>query len=164
MVSSKTSGVDGRCHLRSIHKPNADVAIAIISLALGAIFIYAGTDKLRDFLVFADSIAAFAIVPEKLINLMALGLPPFEVIAGLMIALPVGRRIGSLSIALCSVMFMLALSSALMRGLTLDCGCFGTGTPSRARMWLEMCLDVFICSGALYVYLDVNPHRYREQA
>ncbi|MGA7872366.1 MAG: MauE/DoxX family redox-associated membrane protein, partial [Candidatus Binatus sp.] len=63
------------------------------------------------------------------------------------------RRIGALAVAVISVMFLAALSSALLRGLTLDCGCFGLGAPSRPRMWVELALDAVLLSGALFVYL-----------
>jgi hypothetical protein len=43
----------------------------LISLALAAVFIYAGVDKVRNPLQFADRIAAFAILPTALINLFA---------------------------------------------------------------------------------------------
>ncbi len=66
---------------------------------------------------------------------------------------PWTRRVGSLAVALILVVFMIALSSALLRGLTLDCGCFGPGAPSRPRMWLELAFDAALLSGALFVYL-----------
>ena len=127
--------------------------VVAISVALAAVFIYAGIDKIRDPLQFADSIAGFAILPALLINLLALGLPPFEIACGLLLLGPWTRRVGSLAVAVISVVFFTALASALLRGLTLDCGCFGTGAPSRPRMWLELALDVVLFSGALFVYL-----------
>ena len=60
---------------------------------------------------------------------------------------------GALAIALISVVFFSALLSALARGLTLDCGCFGVGAPSRQKMWLELALDVVLACGALLIYL-----------
>jgi putative oxidoreductase len=74
---------------------------------------------------------------------------------------PPVRRIGALAIALLSVMFFAALSSALLRGLTLDCGCFGIGAPSRARMWMELGLNVVLFGGSAFVYLcsRVRPAR-----
>ena len=63
------------------------------------------------------------------------------------------RTVGALGIAVVTVIFFTALSSALLRGLTLDCGCFGIGAPSRPRMWLELALDVVLFAGALFVYL-----------
>jgi putative oxidoreductase len=128
-------------------------AVHAVSLAVAAVFIYAGIDKIRDPLQFADSIAAFAILPAVLINLLAMGLPPFEIASGLLLIGPWTRRVGSLAVAVILVVFMIALSSALLRGLTLDCGCFGVGAPSRPRMWLELALDAVLLSGALFVYL-----------
>ena len=128
-------------------------AVTAVSLAVAAVFIYAGIDKIRDPLQFADSIAAFAILPAVLINLLAMGLPPFEIASGLLLIGPWTRRVGSLAVAIILVVFMIALSSALLRGLTLDCGCFGVGAPSRPRMWLELALDAALLSGALFVYL-----------
>jgi putative oxidoreductase len=66
---------------------------------------------------------------------------------------PRTRRVGSLAIGIILVVFMIALASALLRGLTLDCGCFGVGAPSRPRMWVELALDAVLLSGALFVYL-----------
>jgi len=128
-------------------------AVHAVSLAVAAVFIYAGIDKIRDPLQFADSIAAFAILPAVLINMLAMGLPPFEIASGLLLIGPWTRRVGSLAIAIILVVFMIALSSALLRGLTLDCGCFGVGAPSRPRMWVELALDAALLSGALFVYL-----------
>ncbi len=128
-------------------------AVHAVSLAVAAVFIYAGIDKIRDPLQFADSIAAFAILPAALINLLAMGVPPFEIACGLLLIGPWTRRVGSLAVAVILVVFIIALSSALLRGLTLDCGCFGAGAPSRPRMWLELALDAALLSGALFVYL-----------
>jgi putative oxidoreductase len=128
-------------------------AVHAVSLAVAAVFIYAGIDKIRDPLQFADSIAAFAILPAVLINLLAMGLPPFEIASGLLLIGPWTRRVGSLAVAIILVVFIIALSSALLRGLTLDCGCFGVGAPSRPRMWMELALDAALLSGALFVYL-----------
>ena len=128
-------------------------AVHAVSLAVAAVFIYAGIDKIHDPLQFADSIAAFAILPAVLINMLAMGLPPFEIASGLLLIGPWTRRVGSLAVAVILVVFMIALSSALLRGLTLDCGCFGVGAPSRPRMWLELALDAVLLSGALFVYL-----------
>jgi putative oxidoreductase len=127
-----------------------------LSLSLAAVFFYASVDKLRDPLQFADSIAAFAILPAPLISPFALSLPVFEVGCGLLLLWPSTRRVGAMAVAIVSVMFFAALSSALLRGLTLDCGCFGAGAPSRSRMWLELVLDVILFAGALFVYFRSN--------
>jgi putative oxidoreductase len=77
----------------------------------------------------------------------------FEIGCGILLLVPWTRRIGALAVALVCVVFFLALLSALVRGLVLDCGCFGSEPPSRPRMWLELGLDMVLFSGALFVYL-----------
>jgi putative oxidoreductase len=134
-----------------------DYLVLAVSLAVAAVFVYAGVDKLRDPLQFADSIAAFAILPAVLINLLAFGLPPFEIACGLLLLGPRTRRIGALAVVAVSILFFTALASALLRGLTLDCGCFGPGAPSRPRMWLELVVDAVLFAGALFIYLRSIP-------
>jgi putative oxidoreductase len=132
-------------------KKGWDDVLFVISLALAAVFIYAGIDKVRDPLEFADSIDAFAILPRALINLFALSLPPFEIACGFLLLWPSTRRFAALAVFVISLAFFAALSSALLRGLTLDCGCFGAGTPSRPRMWLELGLNVVLASASLLI-------------
>jgi putative oxidoreductase len=126
--------------------------VPAIAAALAALFIYAGAGKVRDPLQFADAIAAFAILPATVINMLALSLPVFEIACGLLLLVPQTRKIGTLAVALSSLIFFAALLSALVRGLTLDCGCFGSGAPSRPRMWLELGLDVVLFSSSLFAY------------
>ena len=140
------------------HSSSSNYSALAVSLVLAAVFFYASIDKLRDPLQFADSIAAFAILPAMLISPLALGLPPFEVACGLLLLWPRSRRVGALAVALLSLVFFTALASALLRGLTLDCGCFGAGAPSRTRMWQELGLDVFLFAGALFIYLRPHEH------
>ena len=128
-------------------------AVFGVSFLLAAVFIYAGLDKFRDPLQFADSVAAFGILPIVLISPFALGLPTFEVLCGLLLLTPLTRRVAALALTLITAMFFIALASALLRGLTLDCGCFGTGAPSRPRMWVEAGLDIALLGGSLWVYL-----------
>jgi putative oxidoreductase len=130
-----------------------DYPALALSLGLAAVFIYAGVEKMGDSLQFADSIAAFGILPAAFISLFALSLPPLEIACGLLLLWPPTRRVGALAIALISVVFFSALLSALARGLTLDCGCFGIGAPSRPRMWVELGLNVVLAGGSLLIYL-----------
>jgi len=136
-----------------------DGLLALMTLGLAVVFIYAGFDKVQDPLHFADSINAFDILPHAVIDAMALGLPLFEIGCAVLILLPPTRRVGALALTLASAMFFLALLSALLRGLTLDCGCFGTGVPSRTRMWTELGLDLLLVGGAAAVYVHSMTRR-----
>src|SRR5712692_8338057 len=153
MAGRGPADVRGRRAMTSRDNGHRDYTVLAVSLALAAIFVYAGIDKIREPQQFADNIAGFAILPAALINLLALTLPIFEIACALLLLLPFTRRIGALAVALTCVMFFTALASALFRGLTLDCGCFGVGAPSRSKMWLELGLDLLLFMGALSVYL-----------
>ncbi len=157
MVGGQAAGVHAKQPMTARSHPLRDYSALPVALGLAAVFLYASIDKLQDPLQFADSIAAFAILPAALITPFALGLPPFEVACGLLLLWPRSRRLGALAVALISVLFFAALASALLRGLTLDCGCFGAGAPSRTRMWQELGLDVLLFVGALFIYLRPPP-------
>ena len=97
-------------------------------LVLGGVFIYAAILKMRAPQDFADSIASYHILPDPIINLWAFGLPLFELIGGLFLLTGYMCRIGLLSIMTMLLVFLGAILSALLRGLSINCGCFA-GEP-----------------------------------
>lgn len=124
-----------------------------VRVVLGAVFIYAGSVKIVAPEPLADSIASFAILPRALVVPLALGLPPFEIASGALLIIGWPRRIGALAILIVSTVFCVALGSALARGITVDCGCFGAGTPLRTKMWFDLGRDVLLLAGAVFVYV-----------
>jgi putative oxidoreductase len=126
--------------------------VLALRLGLGAAFVYAGVIKIQDPSEFAINVASFSILPNALISPMALALPPFEIICGTLLIIGLWRRPAALGIGLLSAVFLIAIAAALARGLTIDCGCFGSGTPSRPRMWLDLGRDILLLAAALIVY------------
>ena len=149
----------------------------LAALILGGVFLYAGAVKMSDPLRFADSIASFKILPMILINPLALSLPPLEVFTGLMLvvtvvgqaaSLAVGRhmatgpvalqlqrcicRVGTFSVIILCLIFCLVILSALLRGINVDCGCFGSGTPSILKTWLALGRDILLLATAAVIY------------
>jgi putative oxidoreductase len=153
MVGGPSASIGGCCSIMWRQTLFHDYVVLAVTIARAGVLIYAGADKVREPLQFADSIAAFAILPAEFINLLALSLPPFEIACGLLIIVPQTRRIGALVVALMSAVFFSALLSALVRVLTLDCRGFGSGAPSRPRMSAELGLDVLLCGAAMPFYL-----------
>jgi putative oxidoreductase len=126
--------------------------VLAIRIALGAAFVYAGSIKIQDPSELAITVASFQILPNLLISPLALALPPFEIICGVLLILGLWRRPAALGITLLLAIFLIAIAAALARGLTIDCGCFGTGTPSRAKMWLDLGRDILLLGAALISY------------
>ncbi len=126
--------------------------LLVLRLILGGVFLYAGILKLLEPLPFADSIASFHLLPTALINLFALGLPPLEIITGGMLLMGWRLRLASFAVLLLSCLFAIALSQALMRGLEVDCGCFGSGKPSLTKTLLALGRDLLLIAAAGWIY------------
>jgi putative oxidoreductase len=121
-------------------------------LIVGVIFVAAGVLKLNSPLALADSIASFQLLPAKLINLLALALPPLEIVLGALLV--IGWKLRPVSfgtLTLCAIFFV-ALSQALFRGIEVDCGCFGGGAPSVWKTWMSLGRDVLLGAGVYFVY------------
>ena len=92
-----------------------------------------------------------------LINPTALTLPTLEILSGVL-ALGTGwwRRIGAFTLLAMLAVFVLALATALTRGLNVDCGCFGADrfdvlAPSK-NLWGAIWRDVALVVTAIGLY------------
>lgn len=126
--------------------------VLVLRIVIGGTFVYAGVTKIANPQAFADSIVTFRILPENLINLLALSLPPFEIIAGGMLIVGFRTRAAAFALVVLTVVFALALSQALVRGLDVDCGCFGGGKPSVWKTWAALGRDIALFLGAFLIY------------
>ncbi len=124
----------------------------ILRLLVGGVFVYAGITKVQHPLNFADSIATFQILPTQLINVLAMSLPPFEIIVGLMLIIGWKVRLAAFAIFILTVIFAIALSQALIRGLEVDCGCFGSGKPSLLKTWASLGRDILLMAASVWLY------------
>jgi len=106
-------------------------------LVLAATFLFAGVSKLRDPVAFADEIGNYELLPQ-LAPYVAIVLPMLEVVAGLTLLLAprLWQRAAALVCASLMAAFTFAAVSALVRGLNIDCGCFGNG--SGPITWLTL--------------------------
>jgi uncharacterized membrane protein YphA (DoxX/SURF4 family) len=103
---------------------------------LGLVFLLYGLDKISQPDVFARSIANYRILPEVFINLMAVVLPWIEVLCGLLLIFGQWTRSAALVSGLLLVVFVIAVSITLVRGLDINCGCFNTNEGRKVGMKL----------------------------
>ncbi|MFA6561989.1 MAG: MauE/DoxX family redox-associated membrane protein [Verrucomicrobiia bacterium] len=92
---------------------------------LGGIYIVAGALKIADPIAFARAITDYDLLPDALVPTVAVLLPWWEVVAGVLAV--IGRwRTGALALMVgMSVVFLAAGVVTLARGLSPECGCFG---------------------------------------
>ena len=104
------------------------LALVVLRVALGALFVYAGVMKLRDVSGFIDEIANYRLLPV-LAPILGNTLPTIEIVTGLVLALARGtwRAAAALLVTALMAVFTVAVTSAWLRGIDVRCGCFGTG-------------------------------------
>jgi putative oxidoreductase len=113
------------CFLRPMDFLRGNIALRIVDVIVGGIFIYAGVIKVWDPIGFANDIDNYKIVPWAVGVRLAFYLPWLEILCGLAL---VTRRLyrGGLSILTTLVsIFIVASIVAKARGLDITCGCFG---------------------------------------
>ena len=134
-------------------------ALVGLRILIGALFVYAGLEKARAAAAFADDIAAFQLLPPMLVDLLALGLPPLEILLGAGLVVGWKPRTAAFCAMLLGNIFLLALGSAGIRGIPVECGCFGSGGGAllpKQELWLSISRDLLLIGAAAVVYLDAR--------
>lgn len=96
-----------------------------LRLGLAAIFIYAGVTKMSSPSRFAADIHNFRLLPWMVIVPLAFYLPWLELLCGAALLLPRVNRGSAVVLLLLALVFVIALTSARIRGIDISCGCFG---------------------------------------
>ena len=96
-------------------------------LVLGGVFVVAGALKVPDPAAAVRAVRAYQLLPEPLVGPVAFGLPVVEIAIGLALLAGVFVRTAAIASAVLLTVFVLAVASAWVRGLQIDCGCFGKG-------------------------------------
>jgi len=100
--------------------------LVAIRIVLGTIFIFAAVSKAAEPELFARSIDNYKLLPIFFINLLAITLPWIELCIGVLLIFGVSVKENSAILSGLLVVFILAIAISLMRGLDIECGCFGT--------------------------------------
>ncbi|WP_309397628.1 MauE/DoxX family redox-associated membrane protein [Cerasicoccus maritimus] len=130
----------------------------ILAVALGGFFIYAGVGKIAAPVDFFESILNYQLVGAELAWLVAMFLPWLEVLAGAALIWPKLRCGGLLWIGGMLLVFIVALITALVRGLDIECGCTGTGGSSVTYTLIQ---DIFLLAAIVAIcLLDRKPQTH----
>jgi uncharacterized membrane protein YphA (DoxX/SURF4 family) len=124
------------------------IALAL-RVILGGLFILAAYLKLQDsWRLFAMDIAAYEVLPTEgpWLELVARTLPWFELALGVWLISGVWLRVSAAVSALMMVGFIGLMTLAQVKGLSIDCGCFG---PGEKISWITMLRDGSLMGAAL---------------
>jgi len=118
--------------------------VFVFRLIVGGIFIYASIDKITHPEQFARIVYNYKILPHFTINFFAIILPWLELICGLFLVFGIMTRSSALVISILLLLFIIALSVNLFRGVDLSCGCFTTNLANKERIssiiWRDLVL------------------------
>ncbi len=136
-----------------------DVIGLVARLALGGVLLVAGYFKAVDFDASVRSVVAYDVFDYPIAEFIGIALPIIEIAVGAMLLIGLFTRPSGAAGALLMVVFIVGIASAWGRGLSIDCGCFGTGgsiDPSETRYLQEILRDAALALGGLW--LMIRPH------
>lgn len=119
-----------------------------LRVVLGGVFLYAGGLKIADPVAFAGNIAAYKLLPTFGNYLVAAILPWVELLCGLLLVAGYRVRAAATLVLIMNLIFVAALTSAIVRGLDIDCGCFRQNGP-RTTPWAALLRDLALIAGNL---------------
>jgi uncharacterized membrane protein YphA (DoxX/SURF4 family) len=126
----------------------------ILRLFLGGMFIYAAWDKVLNPYEFAASIRAYKIVPFALSNFFALSISWTELVAAAMLVLGILTRKAAGAAFLLLAVFTVAITATVVRGMAIDCGCFGEGGASTSWLLIGRNLALLVAAALVIRYND----------
>lgn len=120
---------------------------------VGIYFIYAAKDKIEDPAKFAASIKLYKLAPLWIVHAQALLMPWWELAGGLALLTKSWRRPGAVIVAVLLVIFIIAIASAMARGLNIECGC----TKDASKVGMPKLIEDFAMLGAMGAILWYRP-------
>jgi uncharacterized membrane protein YphA (DoxX/SURF4 family) len=127
---------------------------------VAAVFIAAAVPKIVDLEGFATDIASYQSFPYWSVNLLAAVVPMIELWGAFALLVGWKRRGAALALGLLTVGFIALVSSVIVRGIDLQCGCFGHDVQASAVGWPLLLRDVALLAAIAVAAIDVpRPRR-----
>lgn len=145
---SLTATTDTQWNARIFH-----AFMLLTRLTLGGVLVYAGAAKATDTSAFENVIANFEILPPPGYQTLAVVLPWVEMGLGSFLICGLFLRASALLSMLLCLTFGGAVISAMVRGLDIECGCFGTKEYARVGLHtLAVDIAMFAASALVLIF------------
>ena len=99
----------------------------IARFVVGGLFFYAAFEKVLHPAAFAMAVRGYKLIPFSLSNLFAIAVSWSEIVAATLLILGILTRKAAGAIFLLLIVFIAAITAVMVRGMVIDCGCFGEG-------------------------------------
>ncbi len=121
-----------------------------VRLIVGFVFLYAGFGKAADSATFAKEIGNYGILPYFSLNIFALIMPWIEIIAGLFLIFGIRLKANAFVTGALMLVFIIAILSAMARGLNFNCGCFAGKVVLIG--WTKIFENTALLIGCIYLF------------
>ncbi len=112
---------------------------------LGGVLLVAGVLKAADPQATVAAVLAYDLLPAELATVVGWGLPFAEIALAALLLAGLATRVVAVAAAVLLLILIGAVASAALRGLSIDCGCFGGGgpvAPGQTRYGAEIVRDL----------------------
>ena len=124
-------------------------------LVVGGVWLYAGWLKVGDPEASTTAVRAYQLLPLDVADAVGRVLPALEVAVGLLLVLGLLSRWAAVVSALLLAAFVVGIVSVWVRGIPIDCGCFGGGgydPDAFAQYPWEIARDAGLVLASAYVF------------
>ena len=140
----------------------------IARLVLGGVLLAAGLLKYQHLDKSQMAVRAYELLPISIANFLGIILPFVEIAVGILLIIGAATKVSAVLSGILMIAFIIGISQAWARGLSIDCGCFGGGgqvEPGAANYLPELLRDGGLALLAIYLFrypqskfgLDRNP-------
>jgi uncharacterized membrane protein YphA (DoxX/SURF4 family) len=126
----------------------------VARIVVGGVLLVAGTLKAVDPQGSVRAVRAYELLPQGAATLVGWGLPFLEIVLGVLLLAGIAVRPAAVVTAALLVVLILAVASVAVRGLSIDCGCFGGGGPVPAGQTAyaaEIARDLGLLAAAIWL-------------
>lgn len=128
---------------------------------VGGVWIWAGAIKLPHPESSITAVRAYQLLPPTVADALGRVLPMLEVVVGVCLVIGLLRRASAGASVVMLVAFIVGIVSVWVRGIAIDCGCFGDGGPDPdafSKYPWEIARDVgLLLLSALVLWLRRTP-------
>ena len=135
------------------------ICLLLFRLSIAGLFLYASYSKIADPAAFATAVFNYRMLPDLAIHAVALLVPWIEMLCACLLLAACWRSEAYAWLALLDVVFIVAQTQALVRGLDIECGCFGVDHTSPLTIGKVLSNWVILVILILLLSLDRKPRQ-----
>jgi len=121
----------------------------VLRFVIGGLFAYAAFEKVLHPAAFAMAVRGYKLIPFSLSNLFAIAVSWSEIVAATFLILGILTRKAAGAIFILLIVFIIAITTTIVRGMVIDCGCFGEGGATTS--WLLLVRNAALLFGSFLI-------------